>query len=122
MSLSELPNETTMAKALKISDSEYEVLREAATVNSRSLSGQLEHWVRIGRAVERDPSIAYSRIEQALRGLVSPDELTAGEQDEFFDEFSRRMAVPSERETAIYGAMKDGAGDEDDSLVYGTGH
>lgn len=111
-----------MAKTLKISDSAYEVLAEAATVNSRSLSGQLEHWMHIGRAVERDPSIAYSRIEQALRGLLSPDELDETEQEEFFEAFNARMAAPSAEEAAFYGNLKNGAGDDDDSQVYGKSH
>lgn len=108
-----------MAQAVKISDVEYEAIREAAVINSRSLSGQAEHWIRIGRAVERDPGIAYSRIEQALRGLMPVDDLTGDEQDEFFELFSEKMATPSAEEKAFYANLGKGAvGDDDDALVY----
>lgn len=91
-----------MAQAVKISDLEYQAVREAAALNSRSLSGQAEHWIRIGRAVERDPSIAYSRIEQALRGLLPLRELDGDEQEAFFDHFAEKMEQPSESEAAFY--------------------
>jgi hypothetical protein len=111
--------DTQMGKALKISDADYEVLREAAAVNSRSLTGQLEHWMRIGRAVERDPSIAYSRIEQALRGLLSPDDLDIAEQDAFFEQFTERMGAPAAGEVSFFAKLASGAGDDDDSKLYG---
>jgi hypothetical protein len=91
-----------MSQAVKISDTEMEALREAALVNSRSLSGQAEHWLRIGRAVERDPRFSYARIEQALRGLLSPDELDTDEQDEFFDRYAEAMHAPSATADAFW--------------------
>jgi len=115
-----------MAKALKISDDDYEILREAAAVNSRSLSGQLEHWMRIGRAVERDPSITYSRIEQALRGLLSAGELSDDEQEEYFDRLTDKMGQVSADEAAFWSERdRKGLGvgvDEEGRLIYGSKH
>ena len=91
-----------MSQAVKISDTEYEAVRVAAQVNSRSLSGQAEHWLRIGRAVERNPEIAYTRIERALHGLMSPDDLTGEEQEEYFDRFADKMGEVSEGERAYF--------------------
>lgn len=108
-------------RAVKISGEEYAALREAAAVNSRSIVGQAEHWLRIGRAVERDPSIAYSRIEQALHGLLSVDALDDDEQEAFFDAFSDFMAGPGASEEKFWEDRRNrglGAGDDDDSRVF----
>lgn len=111
-----------MAQAVKISDIEYEAVREAALINSRSLSGQAEHWIRIGRAVERDPAIAYSKIERALRGLLPPEELTDEEQEKYLDEFAVRMGQPGPGEEAFWAERERrglGVGlDADDKLSY----
>ena len=80
-----------MPQAVKISDTEMRALRDAARVNSRSIAGQAEHWMRIGRAVERDPALSYSRIDKALRGLeaIDLDTLDAAQQDEFIDRMTQ---------------------------------
>lgn len=87
-----------MAHAVKISDLEMNVLRDAARLNSRSLSGQAEHWMRIGRAVERDPAIGYSRVERALRGLepLELDALGEDQQDAFFEDLAGAAPTPAE--------------------------
>lgn len=91
-----------MAKAVKICDSEMEELREAASVHSRSISGQAEHWLRIGRAVERDPRFGYVQIEEALKGLRPVSSLTDAQQDEFFERFAEETLVPSDAERAYW--------------------
>jgi hypothetical protein len=111
-----------MSQAVKISDAEYEAVRQAAAVNSRSLAGQAEHWLRIGRAVERNPEIAYSRIERALRGLLSVDALNGDEQEEFFDHFAVAMRAPGKSEERFFEEReRQGLGvgvDEANNLVY----
>jgi len=63
-----------------------------------------------------------NRIDQALRGLISPDELDGDEQELFFDRFAEMMAVPSGAEEAFWAERERlglGVGlDEDDNLVY----
>ena len=56
-------------QAVKVSSAQYEALKKAAALHSRSVSGQAEHWIRLGRAVELNPDVAYSAIDSALRGL-----------------------------------------------------
>jgi hypothetical protein len=111
-----------MSQAVKISDSEYAIVREAANLNRRSLSGQAEHWLRIGRAVERNPEIAYSRIERALRGLLAVDALGGDEQEEFFDRFAVEMRTPTAEEEQFWAERnRQGLGvglDEENNLVY----
>lgn len=113
-----------MGQAVKISDTEMEALRDAARVNSRSISGQAEHWMRIGRAVERDPRLSHSRIEQALRGL---EPLTLETLDEAAqDDFLERMVTdpPTAREAAFWQDRSQrglGVGlDENGVLVHAT--
>ena len=74
-----------MSHAVKISETEMNALRESAALQSRSLSGQAEHWLRLGRAFERDPRFGFSKVEQALKGLISPDDLTDDQQEEYLD-------------------------------------
>jgi hypothetical protein len=114
-----------MGQAVKISDTEMEALRDAARVSSRSISGQAEHWIRVGRAVERDPMLSYSRIELALRGLepVALDTLGEAEQDDLLDRMGTAPATAEEaafwRHRQRHGlgvGMKDDEGD--DELVH----
>lgn len=107
-----------MAAAVKISDAEMLALREAASLQSRSISGQAEHWLRLGRAVERDPRFGFVKVEQALKGLVDIDDLTIEEQEEYFDRFDALLSKPSpvaeaffeERRTLGLGVGMDDAG------------
>ncbi len=47
---------------------------------SRSAKQQLDHWVRVGRAVSMGPTAARRRVEAALAGELSLRELTAEER------------------------------------------
>ena len=63
-----------------------EIMLEAnkyASVYTRSVSMQIEHWVRIGKMAEENPDLPYAFIEDALIGKA---ELDAGEVTPF--EFS----------------------------------
>lgn len=76
----------SQAHAVKISAPEMAHLRAAAEHHSRSIAGQAEHWLRLGRAVEADPRFGFARVDQALRGLLKVDELSEAEQDLYFDQ------------------------------------
>lgn len=115
-----------MSQAVKISDAEMKALREAAAMNSRSISGQAEHWMRIGRAFERSPEFGYSKIERALKGLepLALDALTETEQEAFFDALGASTDVPTAAENAFWADREQrglGVGlDENDKLVYAS--
>jgi len=94
-------------QAVKISEDAYEAVKDAASINSRSISGQAEHWIRLGRALERNPEIAYTRIERALRGMMSVEDLSGDEQDEFFDKFADKMGDVSESERAYFAGREE---------------
>lgn len=58
-----------MSHAIRVSDSEIEHLREAAALHSRSVAGQAEHWMRLGRLVEQSPGFDFRRADAALAAM-----------------------------------------------------
>lgn len=54
--------------------------REAALFN-RSLGGQIEHWARLGRALEGAPDMPVGRVREVLEGKVTLGTLTRDEQE-----------------------------------------
>ena len=69
-----------MASAVRISD---KLVREAklySKVDNRSVTGQIEHWARIGKCAEENPDLSYSLIKEILIGL---EELAKGESSEY---------------------------------------
>ena len=113
-----------MSQAVKISNIEMQAVREAAAVNSRSIVGQAEHWIRLGRAVERNPEFGFEKVERALGGLASVDALSGSEQELFLDRFADRMRVPQPAEHAFWAdRQKRGLGvglDEAGALVHAS--
>jgi len=77
-----------MTTAVRITD---ELVREAkifsnreakifSKIDKRSLTGQIEHWARIGKCAEENPDLTYSLIKEILIGLT---ELEQGESSEY---------------------------------------
>lgn len=58
-----------MSHAVKVSEREMDALRDAAARHSRSIAGQAEHWMRLGRLVERSPGFNFQAADQALKRL-----------------------------------------------------
>jgi hypothetical protein len=112
-----------MSNAVRISEAEMAELRRAAELNNRSVSGQAEYWMRLGRAAERTPTMTMSRIEAALRGLqpVDPGDLDDDEHDEFLLGLAKAPLTPQGE--AVYEKMTaDGLGvgiADDGTVVYG---
>ena len=69
-----------MTTAVRVSE---ELVREAKTysrIDKRSVTGQIEHWARIGKCSEENPDLTYSLIKEMLIGLA---ELEQGESSEY---------------------------------------
>lgn len=69
-----------MSTAVRVSD---KLVREAklfSAVDNRSITGQIEHWARIGKCVEENPDLTYSMIKEIFIGL---QELEQGESSEY---------------------------------------
>ena len=112
-----------MSHAVRISEAEMLELRRAAELNNRSIAGQAEYWMRLGRAAERNPQMTMTRIEAALRGLqpVDPGQLEDDEHEAFLLGLAEGPLTPQGQK--IYENMvQEGFGvgmAEDGTLVYG---
>ena len=109
------------ARAVKVSEIEMTAIREAAALQSRSISGQAEHWLRLGRAFERDPRFGYAKVEEALKGLVAPMDLTEDEQELYFDRMDSLLSGSSPESDAFFKNMRENVGgvgmDEQGNIV-----
>jgi hypothetical protein len=94
--------EGAMAQSLKIGDNQMEILREAAELNGRSVAGQAEHWMRLGRAFESHPQARFEQVQQALQGQISVDQLPADDRKAFFGAFMSQAAAPSAAEDKFW--------------------
>lgn len=67
--------ETT--RALRIASDLIRIAQTEGKVSGRSAGGQVEHWARIGRAIEQMPGMTLTLQRQALEeGFMDPEELT----------------------------------------------
>jgi hypothetical protein len=99
-----------MAQSIKLSDDVVNIVRSAAEVHGRSVAGQAEHWLRLGRAIERAPGFDYRRVTEALAGKADVDALSFEEQQAFFDQFDVLMELPSPEGEAFFSAMRERGG------------
>lgn len=111
-----------MAQSVKLSDDVMGYIRRESALQSRSVAGQIAHWVKIGRAIEQSDNFTYSRVRATLDGALNPDELTAEEQEVWFDQFADELADPIASETEFYAHRRQlgrGVGlDESGTLVH----
>lgn len=111
-----------MGQSVKLADEVMELVRQESGLQSRSVAGQITHWLKIGRAIEQSSAFDYAHIRAALDGAVSPDDLTGEEQEVWATDFAEQMARPAETEHAALKARRtlgQGVGLADDgSLVY----
>ena len=85
-----------MAQSIKISNAEMEVLRDESKTFGRSIAGQAEHWMRIGRAIEQSNHFNYRKIQAVLTGTLNPDHLNRDEQEVYLDDLVSAMHEPQE--------------------------
>lgn len=113
-----------MAHYVKLADEIIAEIRRESKLQGRSVAGQLAHWVRIGRTMEKSKAVDYKRICDALEGTLSPDALAPVERDVWFDQFTAKMIEPDEQEKAFYAQrQKLGRGlgmSRSGQLVYAT--
>ena len=69
-----------MATAVRISERLVKEAKKFSRVDHRSITGQIEHWARIGKCAEENPDLTYSLIKEILMGL---EELEQGERSEY---------------------------------------
>ncbi|HSR35577.1 MAG TPA: hypothetical protein VLL73_00225 [Desulfurivibrionaceae bacterium] len=69
-----------MATAVRITEELLSEAKKTSKVDHRSITGQIEHWARIGKCAEENPDLTYSLIKEILVGMA---ELEAGEKTEY---------------------------------------
>jgi len=69
-----------MTSAVRISDKLVHDAKLYSSVENRSVTGQIEHWARIGKCAEENPDLTYGLIKEILIGL---EELKQGETSEY---------------------------------------
>lgn len=62
-----------MTIAVRISDNLAKAARVFSAVENRSVTGQIEHWAKIGKCVEENPELPYRLIKDILVGLEELD-------------------------------------------------
>ncbi len=111
-----------MAQSIKISNAEMDILRDESKTFGRSIAGQAEHWMRIGRAIEQSDHFNYRKIQAVLNGTLNPDHLNRDEQAIYLDYIIDAMSAP-QKAMRKYLSDQNEAGvgvglDDDDNLVY----
>jgi hypothetical protein len=69
-----------MATAVRISEDLVSEAKKYSKIDHRSLTGQIEHWARIGKCSEENPDLTYDLIKEILIGI---EELNQGEKTEY---------------------------------------
>lgn len=69
-----------MATAVRISEKLVNDAKKYSRIDHRSLTGQIEHWARLGKCAEENPDLTYSLIKGILIGV---EELEQGEKSEY---------------------------------------
>lgn len=72
--------ENVMTTAIRISDGLARDAKIYSKIDKRSITGQIEHWARVGKCAEENPDLTYSLIKEILIGL---EELEHGEFSEY---------------------------------------
>ncbi|MBL3568937.1 hypothetical protein BV509_21090 [Rhodovulum sulfidophilum] len=91
-----------MAQSVKLSDDVMAAVRREAELQSRSVAGQLSHWVRLGRAIEQSGAYDHARVTAALDGRLDTVELREEEAIAWLDAFTEKMFEPSATEQAFF--------------------
>jgi hypothetical protein len=100
-----------MGQSIKISEKEMELLRTEAELSSRSVAGQVTHWLRIGRAIERSADFNYTHIRQALEARRGPDTLAAEEQAVYIESLMDAASEATREQIAFFKQRRqDGLG------------
>jgi len=68
-----------MSTAVRVSDKLVKEARLHSKVDNRSVTGQIEHWAKVGKCAEENPDLTYDLIKEILVGLEELDQGSASE-------------------------------------------
>jgi len=89
-------------KTIRVDEDIFKKVQEASILHSRSLGGQVAHWINIGRVMEKSPSMDMDRIEAALKAELMIDNLTPEETEIYLDKFFASMGEETAEEAQFY--------------------
>ncbi len=69
-----------MATAVRVSGDLVKEAKIYSKIDKRSITGQIEHWARIGKCAEDNPDLTYGLIKEILIGVA---ELELDESSEY---------------------------------------
>lgn len=95
-----------MAQSIKLGDDIMKIVRRESELQSRSIAGQIAHWLRIGRAIEKSSNFDHARITAALAGEIQTTDLTGEEKDVWLDSFVEKMGASGAEEDAFFGRRR----------------
>ena len=58
--------------SIRIDQSLYDQAKAEATVEHRTIAGQIEYWAKVGRAALDNPDLPVSFVAEALASLAEP--------------------------------------------------
>ena len=96
--------------SIKVSSTLVETARAEGAQFQRSTGGQLEHWARVGRAIEASPDFDYARIRAALGGSGDAAALSAEERAVFLDSLGEALAQPMPAEERFWDERRQRGG------------
>lgn len=85
-------------------------LVEEARLHSRTVSGQIEHWAKLGHAVETTPGFTLDRVRAAFEQRFDPEDLTAAEREIFEDLRGAAMDAPSKAKDDFLAELRQRSG------------
>lgn len=69
-----------MSIAVRISKRLIERARVQSKAENRSVTGQIEYWVKIGKIAEENPDMSFTQIKETLIGI---EQLESGDKTEY---------------------------------------
>lgn len=79
--------------------------RREAELFQRSIAGQIEHWAKLGRAIENAKGFSIERVRTALAGELKIEDLSDDEQDAFFTDLGDQFDPASPALKAGYAKL-----------------
>jgi len=70
-----------MTIAVRVSDKLVRAARLVSVVDNRSLTGQIEHWAKIGKCSEENPELTYGLIKEMLIGIEELEQIECSEYE-----------------------------------------
>ena len=69
-----------MTTAVRVSEDLVKEAKIYSKIYKRSITGQIEHWARIGKCAEENPDLTYGLIKEILIGI---SEMEHGKTSEY---------------------------------------